>query len=54
MAVKNLCVALVAFMGIMTVMNVLPFGMLIAFYVILGLLSLIIVMQLRKANVKSG
>ena len=44
--------ALAAFAGIMTIMNVLPFGMLIAFYVILGLLSLIIVVQLRKPNVK--
>ena len=44
-------VALAAFAGIMTIMNVLPFGMLIAFYVILGFLSLIIVMQLRKKNV---
>ena len=44
--------ALVAFMGAVTVMNVLPFGMLVAFYVIIGLLSLIIVMQLRKGGVK--
>lgn len=44
--------AFAAFAGIMTIMNVLPFGMLIAFYVILGLLSLIIVVQLRKPNVK--
>lgn len=47
-------VALVAFAGIMTVMNVLPFEMLIAFYVVLGLLSLIIVLQLRRENVKKG
>lgn len=45
-------VALAAFTGIMTIMNVLPFGMLIALYIVLGLLSIIIVMQLRKANVK--
>ncbi len=45
-------VAFAAFAGIMTVMNVLPFGMLIAFYVVLGLLSVIIVMQLRKPDVK--
>ena len=45
-------VALAAFAVMMTVMNVLPFGMLIVFYVLLGLLSVIIVMQLRKSNVK--
>ena len=45
-------VALAAFAGIMTIMNVLPFGMLLAFYIILGLLSLIIIMQLRRPNVK--
>ena len=44
--------ALVAFAGMMTLMNVLPFGMLIAFYIALGLLSLIIIMQLRGKNVK--
>ena len=44
--------AALAFVGSMTIMNVLPFGMLIAFYVIIGLLSLIIVMQLRKGNVR--
>jgi LCP family protein required for cell wall assembly len=38
----------------MTFMNVLPFGMLILFYVVLGLLSIIIVMQLRKDNVRKG
>ena len=47
-------VALAAFAGIMTVMNVLPFEMLIAFYVVLGLLSIIIVMQLRRQNVRKG
>ena len=44
-------VALIAFAGMMTILNVLPFGMLIAFYIALGLLSIIIVMQLRKSNV---
>lgn len=47
-------VALIAFAVIMTTMDVLPLGMLIAFYVALGLLSLIIVMQLRRENVKTG
>ena len=47
-------VALIAFAGMMTFMNVLPFGMLILFYVVLGLLSIIIVMQLRKDNVRKG
>ena len=45
--------ALAAFVGSITIMNVLPFGMLIAFYVIIGLLSLIIVMQLRKPDVRT-
>ena len=45
--------ALAVFVVIMTFMNVLPFGMLVAFYVILGLLSLIILAQLRKRNVKT-
>jgi LCP family protein required for cell wall assembly len=35
-------------------LDVLPLGMLIAFYVVLGLLSAIIVMQLRRENVKTG
>ena len=45
--------ALAVFVAIMTFMNVLPFGMLIAFYVILGLLSVIITAQLRKKNVQT-
>ena len=44
--------ALLVFAGIMTIMNVLPFGMLIALYIVLGLLSIIIVVQLRKRSVK--
>ncbi len=46
-------IALAVFMAIMTFMNVLPFGMLVAFYVILGLLSLIILGQLRKRGVNT-
>lgn len=45
-------IALAAFAISMTVMNVLPFGTLIAVYVILGILSVILVIQLRKSNVK--
>ncbi len=44
--------ALLIFAGIMTVMNVLPFGMLIALYIVLGLLSIIIIVQLRKKSVR--
>ena len=47
-------VALLAFAVIMTRLDVLPLGMLIAFYVALGLLSAIIVMQLRRENVKTS
>ena len=47
-------VALAAFAVIMLRMDVLPLGMLIAFFVVLGLLSVIIVMQLRRDNVKKG
>ena len=36
----------------MTIMNVLPFWMLLALYIVLGLLSLIIVIQLTKDNIK--
>lgn len=45
-------IALAAFVGVMTIMNVLPMGMLIAFYVILGLLSIVIVMQLRRRDIR--
>ena len=41
-----------SFAVIITVMNVLPFGLLIAFYVVLGLLSVIILLQLRKSGVR--
>ncbi|MBQ6388558.1 MAG: LCP family protein [Mogibacterium sp.] len=44
--------ALAVFLAAITYMDVLPFGLLIAMYVVLGLLSLIIVIQLRKGNVK--
>ena len=47
-------VALAAFAVIMTVMNVLPMGMLVAFYIVLGLLSIIILFHLRKRNVHKG
>ncbi|MBR0400480.1 MAG: LCP family protein [Mogibacterium sp.] len=46
--------ALAVFCGTMTFMNVMPFGMTVALYVVLGLLSIIIVMQLRRNNVKKG
>ena len=46
-------VALAVFVAIMTFMNVLPFGMLVAFYIILGLLSVIIIGQLRKRRVNT-
>ena len=46
--------ALAAFCGTMTYMNVMPFGMTIALYVVLGLLSIIIVMQLRRNNVRKS
>ena len=41
-----------AFTIAMTIMNVLPFWMMVALYIVLGLLSLIIVIQLTKDNVK--
>ena len=44
--------ALAAFGVALTLMNVLPGGALIAVYVILALLSIIIIMQLRKKKVK--
>ncbi len=47
-------VVLVAFAATMTIMDVLPFIMLIAFFGILVLLSFIIVLQLRKNNVKTA
>lgn len=40
------------FAVVMTIIDVLPFGMLIALYAVLGLLSLIIVIQLRKDNIR--
>lgn len=40
------------FTVVMTIMNVLPFLMLVALYIVLGLLSLIIVIQLTKDNIK--
>ena len=43
---------LAAFAGSMTAMNVLPFGMLIALYVILALITLLILVQTRKRNIK--
>lgn len=46
--------ALLAFCGLLVFMNVLPTQLLIAIFVILGLLSLIIVMQLRGRNVKKS
>lgn len=45
-------IALVAFIASMTIMNVLPFSWWIALIVVLGLLSSIIVTQLRKNNIK--
>ena len=45
-------VTLVSFLLSMTVMNVLPGGMLIALYVILGLLTAVIFLQLRRKRVK--
>ena len=44
-------ITLFVFAGILMVMNVLPFGMLIALYIVLGLLSIIILAQLRKRNI---
>ena len=44
-------VALAVFAAIIVVMNVLPFGLLIAFFIVLGLLSVIILMQLRRQKV---
>ena len=44
--------ALAVFAVVITVLNVLPFGMLIAFFVVLGLLSIIILVQLRKDNIR--
>ena len=44
--------ALAVFAGALTMMDVLPTGWLAAVYVILALLSLIIVMQLRRDNVR--
>lgn len=53
---KFLCVPYVLLFAVftiaMTVMNVLPFWMLLALYIVLGLLSLIIVIQLTKNNIK--
>lgn len=44
--------ALAVFAVVITVLNVLPFGMLVAFFVILGLLSIILLVQLRKDNIR--
>lgn len=41
-----------AFTIVMTIMDILPFWMMVALYIVLGLLSLIIVIQLTKDNVK--
>jgi len=45
-------ITLAAFLISMTIMNVLPGGMLIALYVILGLLTLVIFMQMRRKSIK--
>lgn len=45
-------VTLVAFLLSMTIMNVLPGGMLIALYVVLGLLTAVIFMQMRRKKIK--
>ena len=45
-------VTLVSFLLSMTVMNVLPGGMLIALYVILGLLTAVIFLQMRRKKIK--
>ena len=45
-------IALAVFAVVITVLNVLPFGMLVAFFVILGLLSIILLVQLRKDNIR--
>ena len=45
-------VTLAAFLLSMTVMNVLPGGMLIALYIVLGLLTVIIFMQIRRRKIK--
>lgn len=45
-------IALAVFLAVMTIMDIIPFGVLAALYGILGLLSLIIVIQLRKPNVR--
>jgi LCP family protein required for cell wall assembly len=46
--------ALIVFGATITIMDVMPLGMTIALYVVLGLLSTIIVIQLRKNNIKRG
>ena len=45
-------IALAAFVVSMTVMNVLPFEMLIALYVVLALISLLILVQTRRSSIK--
>ena len=45
-------IALAAFAGSMTIMNVLPFEMLIALYVVLALISLLILVQTRRSSIK--
>ena len=44
--------ALAAFSLVMTTMNILPFYMLILMFIVLGLLSMIIIIQLTKDNIK--
>ncbi len=46
--------ALAVFIAVMVVMDILPFGMLIAFLVVLGLLSIIILTQLRRKRTGRG
>ena len=45
-------ISMLSFAAAMTYMNVLPTGMLIAMYVILGLLSLVILVQVRKNSIR--
>ena len=45
-------IALAAFAGSMTIMNVLPFEMLIALYVVLALISLLLIYQTRRKSIK--
>ncbi len=45
-------IALAAFAGSMTIMNVLPFEMLIALYVVLALITILILVQTRRKSIK--